>query len=176
MLRINTLLELAGFDPKKVYLLRHEDSRLPPGRIFSAWLFERKKFESYQRSQKWKNRIPEGSAVASFVVAPDGQTLFVGVYDVVQVSRVAGPFTDSLLGKMPPEDRAWHEMKHSNRVQEYEAKLVIDWGSGKRQWRQRAHKRNKIILEIRREIKEEQFPGYINFMHRVADLPNLSRD
>ena len=173
MLRFNTLLELAGLDPKKVYLLRHEDSRLPPGRIFSAWLSERKKFESYQQSQKWKNRFPEGSAVASFVVAPGGETLFVGVYDVAHVSRVGGPTEDALLGKLPSEDRAWHEMKRSNRMQEYEAKLVIDWGQGFIAWHQRAHRQNKAVLEIRAQLKEEPFPGYMKFMRRLAELNDI---
>jgi hypothetical protein len=175
-LRFNTLLEVAGLNPKTVFLLRHEDGRLAPGRIFSAWLSERKKFESYQQSQKWKNRFPEGSAVASFVVAPGGETLFVGLYNVMQVSRITGPFNDALLGSMPPEDRAWHEMRHSHRMQEYEAKLVIDWGQGFKAWRQLARKQNKVVLEIRAQLKEEQFPGYINFMRPVAALPRIPRE
>src|ERR1700730_452663 len=99
MLRFNTLLEQARLDPKKVFLLRHEDpSRLPPGRLFSAWLSARKSFEIYQSGQKWTNRFPEGSVLASFVVGPDGGTLFVGLYDVVRLSRMSGPFDDPLLG------------------------------------------------------------------------------
>jgi hypothetical protein len=146
MLRFNTLLEEAHLDPRKVFLLRHKDSRLSPGRIFSAWLSERKSFESYQEIQKWKNRFPEGSALASYIVNPRDETLFVGIYDVVQLSRDTGPYDDPLLGKMPPEDRACHITKHSDRMLKYEEKLIVDWGSGRRQWRQRAHRQNKDIL------------------------------
>lgn len=67
-LRFNTLVEQAGLDPDKVYLLRHEDDRLAPGRLLSAWLNEREKFEGYQAGQKWKNQFSEGSSLASFVV------------------------------------------------------------------------------------------------------------
>jgi hypothetical protein len=39
---------------------------------------------------------------------------------------------------MPAEDRAWHETIHSDCMQGFEAKLVIDWGLAPRQWRQLA--------------------------------------
>jgi len=173
MLKFNTLLELANLDLRNVYLLRHEDGRLAPGRIFAAWLSEREQFEKYQQSQKWKNRFPEGSSIASFVVAPGGETLFVGIYDVAHVSRLDGAFEDALLGTLPSEDRAWHEMKRSDRMHEYQAKLVIDWGAGKRQWRQLAFKQNKPVLEIRPQFREEQFPGYINFLRCLGELNNI---
>lgn len=175
MLKFNTLLELAGLNPKRVFLLRHEDKRLPRGTtIYSTWRSEstRKDFEAYQQSQWWKNRFPEGYALASFVVAPGGETLFVGIYDVVRLSRISGSVEDPLLGKLPPEDRAWHELTHSTLLTEYEAKLVIDWGLGTRQWRQLAHKQNKVVLEIRREFREPEFPGYLKFHIRLCQLQN----
>lgn len=173
MLKFNTLLEEAHLDPTKVFLLRHEDpGRLPPGRLFSAWLSERKSFEIYQSGQKWKNRFPEGSVLASFVVGPDGGTLFVGLYDVVRLSRISGPFDDPLVGQMPPEDRSIHETQHSDRLQDFEGKLVIDWGPG-RNFRQIASNQNKIVLEIRPGLKEPPFPRYINFIHRLGDLQNI---
>jgi hypothetical protein len=173
MLKFNTLLELAGLNPKNVFLLRHQDGRLPSGRIFSAWLSERRHFEIYQQGQKWTNRFPKGSALASFVVAPGRETLFVGIYDVLSLSRIAGPIDDPLLGKLPAEDRAWHELKHSGRMRDYEAKLVIDWGSGKKAWRQRASNQNKTVLEIRAHFMEEPFPRYMNFKRRLGDLKNI---
>ncbi len=172
MLRFNTLLEEAHLDPRKVFLLRHEDGRLPPGRLFSAWLFERKSFEIYQSGQKWTNRFDVGSALASFVVGPDGGTLFVGLYHVAGRSRDSGPFDDPLLGPLPPEDRAVHETRHSDRLQEFEGKLVIDWGRG-RNFRQIASKQNKAVVEIRPAMTEPPFPRYINFTHRLGDLHNV---
>jgi hypothetical protein len=171
LLRFNTLLEAGGLDPEKVYLLRHEDGRLPPGRLFSAWLSERSSFESYQ-SQKWTNRFKERSVLASFVVGPDGGTLFVGLYDVVRLSRSSESFDDPLLGQMDPEDRAIHETQHSDRLEEFEGKLVIDWGPG-RNFRQIASQQNKTIVEIRPGLKEPPFPRYINFIHRLGDLPSI---
>ena len=110
MVREETALELAGLDPENVYLLRHHDpGRLPPGRLYSAWLYEKEHFEHYQKNQKWEYRFRQGSNVASFVVAPAGETLFVGIYHVLQVSRRGDPYVDPLLGDMPAEDRSWHK-------------------------------------------------------------------
>jgi hypothetical protein len=172
MLKLNTLLQEAGFDPEKIFLLRHEDKRVPSG-LYQAWKSTPENFEAYQSNQKWKNRFPEGSSLAAFVVGPEGETLFVGMYDVLKLSRINEPFDDPLLGKMPAGDRSSHEIKHSDRMQDYEEKLVIEWGPGKLAWRQRAHEQNKIILEIRARPKEEPFPHYVNLLRRLGDLRKI---
>lgn len=171
MLRFNTLLQEAGFDPKKVFLLRHEDKRVKRG-MYHEWKSERKNFEGYQSSQKWKNRFPEGSSLAAFIVGPEGETLFVGMYDVLKLSRANGPHVDPLLGVLPAEDRSLHETKRSDLMQEYEEKLVIEWGPGKRSFIHRAHKQNKVVLEIRLQPKVEPFPPYINLLCRLEELNN----
>jgi hypothetical protein len=175
MLKFNTLLQEAGFNPEKVFLLRHEDKRVPSG-LYQAWKSERKNFEAYQNGQKWKNRFAEGSSLASFVVGPERETLFVGMYGVLKLSRLEGPFEDPLLGKMPAEIRSWHETKYSDCLHEYEEKLVIEWGSGKLAWRQRAYEQNKVVLEIRARAKDEPFPPYMDFLRRLGDLKNIYPD
>jgi hypothetical protein len=172
MLRFNTLLQEAGLDPEKVFLLRHEDKRVRSG-LYQAWRSAPRDFEAYQGGQKWQNRFPEGSVLASFVLDPGGATLFAGLYEVMRLWRSAESYDDPLLGRVPPEDRSRHDTQHSNRMLEYEGKLVIDWGPGTRQWRQLASKQNKGVLEIRREVAEPPFPRYINFMHRLGDLQNI---
>lgn len=92
------------------------------------------------------------------------------MYDVLKLTRSKGKFVDPLLGEIGPEDHASHETKHSDRMQEYEERLVIEWGTGKLAWRQRAHEQNKTVLEIRAQIKDEPFPPYINFSRRLGDL------
>jgi hypothetical protein len=172
MLKFNTILQEAGFNPEKVFLLRHEDKRVSSG-LYRAWKSAPKDFEVYQNGQKWKNRFPEGSSLAAFVVGPERETLFVSMYDVLTLSRIEGPFDDPLLGKMPAEDRSWHETKHSDLMHEYEEKLVIEWGPAKLAWRQRAHEQNKIVLEIRARPKDEAFPPYIDFLRRLGDLDTI---
>jgi hypothetical protein len=104
---------------------------------------------------------------------PDNENLFIGLYDVLKLSRINEELDDPLLGKMPPQDSALHETKHSDRMQDCEEKLVIEWGAGKLAWRQKAHQHNKNILEIRARPKEEPFPPYVNFLRRLEDLRNV---
>jgi hypothetical protein len=172
MLKLNTILQEAGFNPEKVFLLRHEDKRVRFG-LYQAWKSVRKDFEGYQSSQRWKNRFPVGSSLAAFVVGPEGETLFVGMYDVLKLSPINGPFDDPLLGKMPAEDRSLHETKYSDRMQEYEEKLVIEWGPAKLAWRQLAREQNKTVLEIRAQPKDEPFPPYISLLRRLGDLSSI---
>ncbi|MGC2110113.1 MAG: hypothetical protein WA655_11395 [Candidatus Korobacteraceae bacterium] len=174
MLKFNTLLREAGFDPERVFLLRHEDRRVKRG-LYHEWKSERQNFEAYQNSQKWQNRFPEGSSLAAFVVGPEGETVFVGMYDVLSVSRTSESHNDPLLGLLPAQDRSLHETKHSDCMQEYEEKLVIEWGPGKLAWRQRAQERNnKIVLEIRAQARDKPFPPYINLLlPRLEDLNSI---
>jgi hypothetical protein len=59
-------------------------------------------------------------------------------------------------------------------MQEYEEKLVIEWGPAKLAWRQLANeKNNKIVVEIRSQAKDEPFPPYINFLRILEDLNNI---
>jgi hypothetical protein len=172
MLKFNTVLQESGFDPEKVFLLRHEDKRSPIS-LYQAWKSRRKDFQAYQQSQKWKNRFPVGFSLASFVVGPERETLFVGMYDVLAVSEMSGKFKDALIGDLEAERRSWHDLKYSDRMQEYIEKLVIEWGPGKLAWRQRASEQNKTVLEIRAQTSEPTFPHYVNFLRRVADLENI---
>ena len=171
-MKLNTLLQEVGLNPEKVFLLRHEDKRVRSG-LYQVWKSAPKDFEGYQNIQKWKNRFPEGSHLAAFVVGPEDETLFVGLYDVLKLSQIDGELDDPLLGKIPPEARSLHETKHSDRMQDYVEKLVIEWGAGKLAWRQKAREHNKIILEIRPKAKEEPFPPYVNFLRRLEDLRNI---
>jgi hypothetical protein len=171
-LRFNTLLEQASLDPIKVrvYLLRHEDERLRPGRLLSAWFNERDAFEAYQAGQKWRNRFDVGSYLASFVVTPGRETLFVGLYHVLGRSEHFGPSEDPLLGKLSAGHYAEHETEHSEKMQEYEGRIVIGWGPGTKAWRQIASDdNNKLILELQRESGEAPFPGYRSFRYRLGE-------
>jgi hypothetical protein len=178
MLKFNTMMQEAGFDPERVFLLRHEDKRVREKRrtsLYQIWKEKRKDFEAYQSTQKWKNRLQEGSSLAAFVVGSERETLFVGMYDVLKLWRENGPCYDPVLGDMGNQDRSCHELKHSDRMQEYEEKLVIDWGPGKLAWRQRANEKNgnKHVLEIRAQAKQAPFPGYIKFRCQLGELVSI---
>jgi hypothetical protein len=54
-------------------------------------------------------------------------------------------------------------------------KLIIDWGLGDRAWIQRADRQNKLVVELHREFKEPDFPGFLNFMESLSKIDNLAR-
>src|SRR5271165_5691489 len=51
--------------------------------------------------------------------------------------------------------------------------LLSNGGPAKLAWRQLAHMQNKIVLEIRAQRKDEPFPPYLNFMHKVRGLNGI---
>ena len=55
-------------------------------------------------------------------------------------------------------------------------KVLVDWGLGARAWVQHADRRNKPIMELRREFKEPDFPGFLNFIEPLSRLDKLPKD
>ena len=51
--------------------------------------------------------------------------------------------------------------------------LKIEWGDGKRSWNQRAHQRDKRILELTQSFREPDFPGYTSFICDLGALANI---
>lgn len=96
MLTFNDLLVLDGIDPASVRLVRHQDNRLQPGRLYEAWRNDRDAFEGYESVQR-KNRFPIGALLASFVVTDARKTVFVGLYRVVGVDTLPAGSVDVLV-------------------------------------------------------------------------------
>jgi hypothetical protein len=175
MLKFNTLLADAGLDPEKVYLLRHQDRRMSDGRtVYSVWRSQKDDFEMYRRIQKWENRFEVGALIASFVVTPDGDTLFVGLYEITDLTKLTDSVFDPMIRHYVPAGHAFHTTEHCDLLADFKERLVIDWGPGERAWRQRAHMQNKDVIEIRRAFREREFPGYqsvICDVDRIEETP-----
>jgi hypothetical protein len=81
----NEVLVAAGVDPAHVVLARHHDTRALGGSIYQIWKRPggRDDVEDYQATQS-RNVFPVGGYVASFIVTPppQGETLFIGLYQV----------------------------------------------------------------------------------------------
>jgi hypothetical protein len=54
-------------------------------------------------------------------------------------------------------------------------RLRVDWGKGARTWAQRAdsHSGNKPIIELLKEFREPEFPGFTCFVGNLGGLPSL---
>ena len=150
-------------------------------RIYDLWRTERQIFEYYQSVQPNRRRFAAGSKVASFVVDPEGQTLFVGLYNVLGRREAFETDLDPIL-KWPRDavdyihklekraERAFfedlltllkdflsgdvyiHRLEKRAELVNYEGKLIIDWGPGTRAILQYAGRQEKPILNLRRIV------------------------
>jgi len=175
MIGLNTLLKNAGIDPAKTRLVRHQDTssaarhRTP----YDLWAANDGRFELYQRIQG-KERFRDALSIASFVATPWNETLFVGAYTVKGVGRAPAGTIDPIAAR----DMAGHyfyDLESVKSLQDYAGRVIIEWGPAARIWIQWAHKRDRPIIEIRREAFERPFPGFSSFSWRIKDLASVPR-
>lgn len=160
MLGFNFLLKDAGLDPSTIKLVRHQDARAKRGCTpYELWRAGDGRLEQYQRIQV-KERFKGATHVASFVVTPAKDTLFVGLYTVGGKGIVPQGTRD------PVNDRDvsgihLYEMTKSEHLAQYEGILCIDWGPSPIVWLQNAKDQDKPVVEIKRQVEEPRFPGFI---------------
>jgi hypothetical protein len=172
MLKFNTLLRESVVDPKSVQLVRHQDrgpTGITPYQLMSE---NRSSFELYQSMQG--REIFRRKLVASFVVAPTFETIFVDLYEVGTPQRNISSLVCPLKTKTIEPDKRWvYPMAIDARLSYFSRKLVIDWGEGYRSWVQRADRQDKTVLELRRNFAEPEFPGPLEFRKRIEEIPTL---
>ena len=171
MLKFNTLLREAEIDPKTVRLVRHQDSRIKMS-LWGLWKEDRRKFDDYQSVQR-KNRFKDARYIASFVVNAIGETIFVGLYEIKSVSEVPERLNRFWDPYEDVSNCSYYELEITSHLDGHLGLIVIDWGASERAWMQLAHKQNKDVLEIRREIKEPEFPGFFEFRKKLDELEML---
>lgn len=170
MLTFNDLLMLEGIEPAQVRLVRHQDNRLRPGRLYEAWRNDRDVFEDYQSVQS-KNRFPVNDLLASFVVTEARKTVFVGLYRVGGVRTLPAGSVDVLV-RHDTSGHYKYDLQLVDQLADYRDRAVIDWGAGVRSWVQRAASQAKPIIEIAKQY-EPRFPGFREFVRPVDDVPKL---
>lgn len=172
LITFNMLLERAGIDPKSVYLVRHQDHRVGGNnKLYAVWRDKPESFEIYQRVQK-RDRFRIDKFIASFVVPPVGETLFVGLYKVKSLGTAPKGFIEPVSGKNIAGGKLY-EMVRDDRLSKYAGLLVIDWGPGYRSWVQHAGRKDKPVVQLRRKIEEERFPGYLRLIRQLSEIPSL---
>ena len=169
MIKFNALLRDEGIEPSKVKLARHQDDR-HTGRLtlYQVWRSAEADFELYQRIQS-RPRFSGSNLLASFVATPLGETLFVGLYSVGNVSKAPKGLIDPVTGK-DVGGYYYYSLNRSPHLSDYRDRLIINWGPGYRAWVQNARSKDKPILEIRRTAAEPPFPGFLNFHERLSLL------
>ena len=155
----NTILNAAGIDPRGVRLLRHQDRRADPDRTpYRLWRERPDDFVTYQSRQSRSKERTLGNAQfwAVFVRTPAGETMLAGFYSVGP-SRPGDPLAPSISvqGTVEGENYVVFHLEQSDLLDEYVGRLLIKWGSGALAWVQYAHKHDKVVLELRRQFREE---------------------
>ena len=175
-LTFNRLLDVEGISPEQVQLVRHQDARAGDTTSpYDLWVDKNPGFELYQSIQSRQVfRIDEGSLIASFVVTPAAETLFVGLYEVHGLGTAA-PGTRDPVGGHDVTGLYLYDLRRDPRLAFYIGKVVIEWGAGYRSWVQRAHKQDKEFVEVRREFREEQFPGFVAFETTLSEVARVPR-
>lgn len=169
MIMFNDILRLEGLDPKTVRLVRHGDARVS---LYEAWRKDPQLLEGYQTIQS-RNVFKAGDKLASFVVTPHPrrETLFVGLFLVLDVGRAAPGTTDPVLGH-DVTGFYEYEITRSDELAEYVGRLTIDWGRAFRTWVQQATARPKPVLSITDQI-EPPFPGFDTFWCDIDSLDDM---
>lgn len=176
---LNTILQAADFNVSDIRLLRHKDNRAAKGRTpYELWRDNRQQFDLYQATQSVKDESKlRASYWASFVGTPSDETLFVGIYHVMNKRLLE---QDIPKPQMDGEDEAGschvYDLALEPRLDDLIGKLVIDWGLGYIARIQRADNQNKRIIELRTEFKEPEFPGFLNFIEPLSRMGKLPKD
>jgi hypothetical protein len=170
VLTFNDLLLLEEVDPAHVRLVRHQDNRLRPGRLYEAWRNDRDAFEDYQSVQS-KDRFPIGDLLASFVVTEARKTVFVGLYRVAGVETLPAGSVDVLV-RHDTSGHFKYDLQVMQDLTDYRDRAVIEWGAGVRTWVQRAASQPKPVIEIAEQY-EPRFPGFREFVRPIDDVPTL---
>lgn len=174
-LLFNTLLDQFEIDPAAVLLVRHQEHRSGGRGPYNLWRDDRPMFEAYQSRQGIAKRpiFSRAKFWASFVATPQSETLFTGLY----ASRYGGELKEDCPHPLGGVDKVGevdcYEQSRDPRMMEFEGRLVIDWGTGFRQWTQWAENRNKPIIELRRAFREPDFPGFTQFIQLLSQVTVL---
>ena len=185
VLNFNLLLKEVGLEPKDVYLVRHKDTRIAQGLLkkrcsspYELWQSKPEQFEIYQRLQG-KDCFQNRDWIAAFVVTPNADTLFAGIYRKLGFDQWPEGLTACPVSDKPvsPENTLYYNLVPDEKLKELEGRLTIEWGAGFRAWIQNADAKesgNKPVLEIRKKVGEPPFPGYRKFLRAdVNEIPGL---
>ena len=171
MISLNDLLHLEDIDPASVKLARHQDRRIKAASLYTVWRSDQPRFEAYQKIQH-RPVFDDAKWIASFVVTPADETLFVGLF-AVGAKGIVPQGTKDPVGGHDVSGLNLYDLAAAKPLSAYIGKLVIDWGLGYRSWVQWAAKQNKVVIELRKQRQEPPFPGLLDFRENLSALPKL---
>jgi hypothetical protein len=176
---LNTILREVVSPLKDVRLLRHKDKRATRGRSpYELWRDDRSQFELYQSVHSIRNRKKLTAPYwAVFIVTLNDETMFGGLYHAkyrgLLEHDTPTPQIEGGIDKAGSCDV--FDLTLNDALRDLIGRLFIDWGPGAIAWVQYADKHDKPITELRTSFREEQFPGFLNFMRPLSKLDKLPK-
>jgi hypothetical protein len=170
----NAILREAHLALTDVRLIRHKDTRATRGRTpYELWRDNRPQFELYQSTQSIANRKKlKAPYWAVFVVNLCEETMFAGLYGVTYRGLLERdtpmPSIEGGVDRARSCDVFLLTLQDS--LSDLTGRLFIDWGPGALAWVQYAHRHDKPVTELRTSFREEDFPGYLNFIQPLSRL------
>lgn len=172
----NTILRETGLRLADVRLIRHKDRRAERGRsVYELWRDNRPQFELYQSIHSIPNRQKLTAPYwAVFIANLSDETMFAGLYAVKYRGLLE---KDTPKPHMDGIDKAGNCDVFDQTLQEAMSdligKLFIDWGLGALAWVQHAERNEKPVTELRREFREPDFPGFLDFIQPLSKLDSM---
>jgi len=173
---LNAILRETGLPLKDIRIIRHKDKRAKRGFTpYELWRDNRPQFENYQSTQSISNRAKLNAPYwAVFVVNLSDETMFVGIYGVTYRGLLE---KDTPMPHMDGTDKAGscdvYDLKLLDDLQDLVGKIIIDWGQGALAWVQHASRNDKPIIELCKNFREPDFPGFLNFIQPLSKVENL---
>jgi hypothetical protein len=178
-LLFNNLLLDNGLALGDVRLLRHAESGPREGRTsFELWRDDRALFDQYQSIQAASMRAHFDSQFwASFGATIEGATLFLGIYRVRLLGLLEADNLNLVTGGIDKGGKChrYEVTLTEHSLNDCSGRLYIDWGEGTRAWVQRADRRNKPIIELRRRFEDPDFPGFNEFIEPLSRIESLPK-
>jgi len=166
----STILHSAGIDPHTAQVVRHQDTKADRLKTpYALWRKDRQALELYQSIQR--KHVFRRRNLAIFVATPFGETLFVGLYEVRGRDTAPDGMIDPVHGHSVAGFHLY-DLENNGLLSEFEGKLCVDWGKGYLSWAQRAEIEKRVV-EIRREVVDPPFPGYLKLITRLSEVRDL---
>lgn len=167
----NDLLRSEGIAPATVRLARHQDNRTKKiHSLYYYWEHDRPTFERNQCIQK-PLKFGDAKWVASFVVTPRRETLFIGMYQIRGLDKEPTGLTDPITHQNL-EGYHLYNLALASMLAKYSGKLIVDWGPGYKTWVQRADNQNKRIIDPQRNENSTGLQAKAQVYRDFGEAPN----
>ena len=167
------LLQTLGVElnPERTKLVRHQDRECEVIELTAAGQLEL--YQSNQESEIFK----DCDQILIFTADGGSRSLFTGLYQVKGVDfDPSRRWPADYLYPNASVGAYWYHLVKDSNLQEFELRLVIDWGQAMRAWHQwlRPHQ-DKLVIEIKASGRGAPFPGYDDVVLDFDDLCNILR-